>query len=585
MCGIIGELNISKKISLNEKEKFKKKIKFLKNRGPDSQGYWSFKDQVQFGFRRLSILDLSKRGNQPFLDKKNNVTLVFNGEIYNYKNLYNRLLKKGAKFKTKSDTEVIIQLYIFEGLSGLKKLRGMFSFAICDTKRKKIFFLRDPHGIKPLYYFRNKETFLFCSTVKGLLQFENIDKKINKNSLNFFYFFGCVKETDTIFEKISSFKPGHLYSLEFNGKFNEKKFFTVDDFFKNPVLKFINIKDKFKKNLEQHLQSDVKVGFLLSSGLDSSVLLGLASEIKKNLVSFTLGFKNFKGTLKDEIPLSHKFSKKIGVNHKYTYLSNPKILSGFKSYFANMDQPSYDGFNTFLITRFIKDHKIKVAISGLGSDEILMGYNTFFRIKLLWYLRFLFQNFFMRLLISKLSIFFGKNKYFIFLRLLSITNNSFQLYLLLRSKKENLAKIKIQNIKKLLNEKFDMPNNLSINEKIIYFETKIYLKNQLLKDVDWASMANSIEMRIPYVDYDFIKFLAASDLLGKINKKSFFKKIFILPKYLINRKKTGFAIPYSKIVELYNKRNKSDFKDWTDVSIYEYFKSVGIKHNKYNYEN
>ena len=585
MCGIIGELNISKKISLNEKEKFKKKIKFLKNRGPDSQGYWSFKDQVQFGFRRLSILDLSKRGNQPFLDKKNNVTLVFNGEIYNYKHLYDGLLKKGAKFKTKSDTEVIIQLYVFEGLSGLKKLRGMFSFAICDTKRKKIFFLRDPHGIKPLYYFRNKETFLFCSTVKGLLQFENIDKKINKNSLNFFYFFGCVKETDTIFEKISSFKPGHLYSLEFNGKFNEKKFFTIDDFFKNSVLKFINIKDKFKKNLEQHLQSDVKVGFLLSSGLDSSVLLGLASEIKKNLVSFTLGFKNFRGTLKDEIPLSHKFSKKIGVNHKYTYLSNPKILSGFKAYFANMDQPSYDGFNTFLISRFIKDHKIKVAISGLGSDEILMGYNTFFRIKLLWYLRFLFQNFFIRLLISKLSVFFSDNKYFIFLRLLSITNNPFQLYLLLRSKKENLAKIEIQNIKKLLNEKFDIPNNLSINQKIIYFETKIYLRNQLLKDVDWASMANSVEMRIPYVDYDFIKFLAESDLLGKINKKSFFKKMFILPKYLINRKKTGFTIPYSNIVELYNKRNKSDFKDWTDVSIYEYFKSVGINYNKYNYEN
>lgn len=580
MCGIIGEFNIHKKITLKEKREFKKKISFLKNRGPDSQGYWSFADKIQLGFRRLSIIDLNRRGNQPFINSKNKIALVFNGEIYNYKSLYDSLIKKGIKFKTTSDTEVILQLYISEGFEGLKKLRGMFSIVICDTCKKEFFFLRDPHGIKPLYYSKNKNSFIFCSTVKGLLQFENIDKKINKNSLDFFYFFGCVKEENTIFEKILSFKPGYLYTLNFNGKFNKKKFFTIEDFFNHSSNSNHKIKNEFIETLKNHLQSDVKVGFLLSSGLDSSVLLGLASKLKKNLFSFTLGFQNFKNTYKDEIPLSKKFSKKLSIKHKYIYLDKIKILSNLKSYFKYMDQPSFDGLNTFLITKFIREHKIKVAISGLGSDEILMGYNTFYRLKIFWILRFLYKNLLTKMIISLFSKIFKKNKYLIFIRLLSITDNPFQLYLLLRSKKENLTNIKLEKIINLLNEKINIPKNLTINEKIIYFEIKIYLRNQLLKDADWASMANSVELRTPYVDYNFVRFLGTANLLGNINKNSFFKSIFLLPKYLANKKKTGFDIPYSLIVDLYNKENKTSYKNWTEITISEYLNSVGLNQNK-----
>ena len=158
------------------------------------------------------------------------------------------------------------------------------------------------------------------------------------------------------------------------------------------------------------------------------------------------------------------------------------------------------------------------------------------------------------MIISLFSKIFKKNKYLIFIRLLSITDNPFQLYLLLRSKKENLTNIKLEKIINLLNEKINIPKNLTINEKIIYFEIKIYLRNQLLKDADWASMANSVELRTPYVDYNFVRFLGTANLLGNINKNSFFKSIFLLPKYLANKKKTGFDIPYSLIVDLYNKQ-------------------------------
>ena len=244
MCGILGEIDFNKE-NLNI-EQFKNNIKSLKNRGPDDIGYWRYQKFLQIGFTRLSIIDLDHRSNQPMYSDDKNIVMVFNGEIYNYKELKSDLLKKNSKFKTSSDSEVILELYKLEGCEALKKLRGMFSIVICDLTKQKIFFLRDPFGIKPLYYFYKDNRLLFSSSVKSLLKFDFIEKKINKESLNFFYFFGAVKENQTIIENIKAFEPGILYEFKFNNSLFKKKMFDIEELFSNQNRSEIDLKKKAK---------------------------------------------------------------------------------------------------------------------------------------------------------------------------------------------------------------------------------------------------------------------------------------------------------------------------------------------------
>ena len=186
MCGLIGEIDFNNKYL--DIDDFKKNLDTLEHRGPDSKGHYIYKNFFQIGFRRLSIIDLDERSNQPMTTDDKKLIIVFNGEIYNFKKIKKVLINENIKFKTNSDTEVILALYKHRGEDGLRLLRGMFSIAICDIVKKKFLFLRDPYGIKPLYYFHKNKTFLFSSTVKSLLNFEKVNKKICEESLNFFIF-------------------------------------------------------------------------------------------------------------------------------------------------------------------------------------------------------------------------------------------------------------------------------------------------------------------------------------------------------------------------------------------------------------
>ncbi len=534
MCGLIGEINFSKK-SLNL-EDFKANIDILKNRGPDSRGYFSFENIFQLGFRRLSIIDLDNRSNQPMTMDDKKLIITFNGEIYNFKKIKNQLIQENFEFQTNSDTEVILALYKLKGKEGLRLLRGMFSIVICDLRKKKFLFIRDPYGIKPLYYYRNNETFLFSSTLKSLLNFKQINKKISEESLNFFYFFGFIKENQTIIEGVKSFEPGYLYEVDFSNNFNKIKVFDVADIFRSTQKKEIDLKEHFENNLINHLQSDVPVAVLLSSGLDSSVILNTLNEKKINTHAITLGFEEFKGKIDDETIISDKFCKYLKINHKKIYLTNNEIIDRLDNFFINMDQPSYDGLNTYLVTQILKENNFKVAISGLGADELFGGYNTFSRMKFLNKIRFLYNNLIFKFLINILNKFFQGNKYFFFFKLLSEFNSPYQIYLLLRSKKDSLFKVNINNIKKILNEKNDY-DEMEISNMTSLLESKIYMKNQLLKDTDWASMANSIEIRVPFVDYDFLESFKYSEFNIKNGKKSIFKRLFKIPKFILKKKK------------------------------------------------
>jgi len=576
MCGLIGEINFDNSV-LNVNQ-FKSSIDFLENRGPDDSGHWKFENIIQFGFRRLSIIDLDSRSNQPMLNNENKIAIIFNGEIYNYKEIKNNLKKKNVVFKTESDTEVILALYSNEGSNGLKKLRGMFSIAICDLDKKKVFILRDPFGIKPLYYFHNQNKFIFSSTVKSLLSFKIIKKKICKESLNFFHFFGSVKENQTIIEKVRSFEPGYLYEVDFDNNFSKKKLFDIEEIFSRKLKENLNIKEHFEKNLLKHVQSDVPVAILLSGGLDSSIILSYLFEKKINVTPFTLGFEEFKGTKDDEVTTGEKFCKLLGIKHNKIYLSNDEILDGLEFFFKNMDQPSYDGLNTYLITKFLKNKKFKVAISGLGGDELLGGYNTFFRMRFLHYSKFLYKNSFFKIFINSINKIFKKNKYIIFFKLLSKYNNPYQIYLLLRSKKNNLHKIEKKYLENILTEKTEY-SEMGLSDLTSLLEIKIYMKNQLLKDADWAGMSNSVEIRVPFVDYDFLQVLKKSKFKINKGKKFFFKKLFNIPEFLVKKKKTGFKVPYKQIVDMYNKKYRTNFENWSEICLKEYFSSLNIKKN------
>ncbi len=573
MCGILGEIDFNNQ-ELNI-DSFKKNIETLKNRGPDDVGYWNYENFIQLGFTRLSIIDLDPRSNQPMQSYDKNIVMVFNGEIYNYKELKNYLSKQNSKFKTTSDSEVILELYKQEGAESLNKLRGMFSIAICDLTKKKIYFLRDPFGIKPLYYFHKDNKFLFGSSVKSLIKFDCIEKKINKESLNFFYFFGMVKESQTIIENIKAFEPGILYEYKFDNSLNKKKLFDIEELFTLQRKSEVDLKHKFEENLQNHIQSDVPVAVLLSGGLDSSIIFALLNKYKANIQPFTLGFEQFKNTIYDEVEISNKFCKSLNVNIKSKYYTNKEILIELDKFFENMDQPTYDGLNTYLITKYLKQSNFKVALSGLGADEIFGGYNTFFRMRILSRLRFIYNNFTFKYLIKVLNKIFKNNKYLIFLDLLSVYNTTYQIYLLLRSKKDNLSKIEKKYINKILTENV-VYSKMNLNDMTSLLEIKIYMKNQLLRDTDWASMANSVEIRVPFLDYNFLKFVKILKIDLDKGKQFIISKLANIPYFISKRRKTGFTVPYAEIVKLYNKKHDTKFMSWSEICLNEYFKSLNI---------
>ncbi len=571
MCGILGEIDFNNQ-ELNI-DSFKKNIETLKNRGPDDVGYWSHENLIQLGFTRLSIIDLDPRSNQPMQSNDKNIVMVFNGEIYNYKELRNYLLKQNSKFKTTSDSEVILELYKQEGPESLNKLRGMFSIVICDLITKKIYFLRDPFGIKPLYYFHKDNKFLFGSSVKSLLKFDFVEKKINKESLNFFYFFGTVKESQTIIENIKAFEPGILYEYKFDNSLNKKKVFDIEELFIPQRKSEIDLKHKFEESLRNHIQSDVPVAVLLSGGLDSSIIFTLLNKYKANVQPFTLGFEQFKNSIYDEVEISNKFCESLNINLKSRYYTNQEILIELDNFFENMDQPTYDGLNTYLITKFLKQSNFKVGLSGLGADEIFGGYNTFSRMRILSKLKVIYKNFLFKYLIKVLNKIFRNNKYLIFLELLSVYNTPYQIYLLLRSKKDNLSKIEKKYIDKILTENVEY-SKMKLNDITSLLEIKIYMKNQLLRDTDWASMANSVEIRVPFLDYNFLKFVKILKIDLDKGKKFIISKLANIPYFILKRRKTGFTVPYAEIVELYNKKNNTKYISWSEICLNEYFKSL-----------
>jgi asparagine synthase (glutamine-hydrolysing) len=540
-------------------------------RGPDGTGeWWSESHRCALGHRRLAIIDLSDRAAQPMVSDDNFASITFNGEIYNYRELRDELIASGAVFRTTSDTEVLLHLYARHGRDMVQRLRGMFAFAIFDSRRTGLLLARDPLGIKPLYYSDDGWTFRFASQVKALQAGGRISRDIEPAGLTGFCLYGSVPEPFTIYRDIQALPAGHTLWVGEAGLEEPRPYASVATILKrvpgtgNIVDVEAEIREAVLDSVKAHLCSDVEVGLFLSSGIDSTALLGLMREAgQREIRAITLSFAEFQGTQDDEAPLAALAARKYGAHHIVRSVGRDEFRQEFGRFFDSMDQPSIDGVNTWFVAKAAHERGLKVALSGLGGDELLGGYPSFSDIPR-WHRRFgplssipgLGAAF--RTIVRRIAPDQAKTQPKA-LGLFEFSKSWAGTYLLRRglflpfelcdildpdTVREGLRRLRpLHRIEQTIE-----PNPGSDFARVSALEMSNYMRNQLLRDADWAGMAHSIEIRTPLVDVALLRRLAPlSHLLKPGQGKASLANAPSppLPDEITKRAKTGFSVPIS----------------------------------------
>jgi asparagine synthase (glutamine-hydrolysing) len=519
----------------------------LKHGGPDDEGIFSDeRTKLVLGNRRLSIIDLSKNGHQPMADVEQRVWITFNGEIYNYLELKQELLAAGAQFHSKTDTEVILNAYLKWGVSSFSKLRGMFAFALYDKENAKTFLVRDSTGIKPLYYCAENESLSFASEVKAF-KIAGITNSADQTWPVRFLAFGHLPEPYTTLKNVFSLAKGHYLSWDHhNSSYIIARYYTAPD--KNYItdvgLAREYIQTALDAAIKRRLIADAPIGVFLSGGVDSSLISLIADQQKQQKLKTISIYFNEKAY--DERAYQNVVFEKIS-GEKHTHLVQQQDFEElFPRIINDMDMPTTDGINTWFISKYAHDDGLKAVLSGLGADELFGGYPSFNRIKYIRYLRMLPS-----------SLFFGAN-YFKTDRYRKISfldhNHYLADYLLLRGLfvPADIAGILNADLKQvgdiLFNESPDIALGPYNEDHAAWFETNLYMQNQLLRDTDVMSMSHGLEVRVPFLDQDFQQLVNSISPEIRFNKNQP-KKILIdsfskmLPEMSWNRPKMGFTFP------------------------------------------
>ena len=375
MCGINGYISSNKNFN---QEELKKSLQRIRHRGPDNQNVW-VKGKVGLGHRRLSIIDLSDDANQPMTSNSERYVAVFNGEIYNFKQIAQ---KHKLNLKTSSDTEVILEAFEQQGVSFINELNGMFSLAVFDKETNKIFLFRDRMGIKPLFYYYDGENFAFASEIKALLEFNFIKNniKLNKNSVSLFLQFGYIPEPETIFNNIKKFPSGN-YAIYHNNRLEITNYWSIESkITKNTISDISTAKNKLNELLVESVKlrmiSDVPLGTFLSGGIDSSLVTAVAQSIsKKPIKTFSIGFAESKF---NEAAYAAKVARYLNTDHHEFIVSEKDVLELIDNFFDIYDEPFADssGFPTILVSKMAKKY-VTVVLSGDGGDELFHGYGAY----------------------------------------------------------------------------------------------------------------------------------------------------------------------------------------------------------------
>jgi len=583
MCGITGIVDFSTDNS-NHLVAIKKMNDAIAHRGPNSEGIWN-DTHCFLGHRRLSIIDLSESGNQPFFSQDNRYIMVYNGELYNYKELKLELQRAqhGSKelpyfFKTSTDTEVILAAYLRWGIGCVKRFNGMFAFAIWDTAEQKLVIARDRMGVKPLYYHFKNNTLVFASEIRALINSGLIDKKINLKSVAEYMQYATVHAPNTILQDVLMLMPGHILELQ-NGNFKLQQYWNINDFTKSKEdLSYKQTCQKVNElltaSVERRLVADVPFGAFLSGGIDSSAIVGLMSKVSSEKVqTFNVSFDEGEFS---EAKYAKQIAEKFNTEHHEIKLTPNDFLKQLPEALSAIDHPSGDGPNSYIVSKATKNAGITMALSGLGGDELFAGYDIFKRYYELenkaWLNIVPAKGLVGNILAAKKKSAQG-DKTSEILNLDTINGfNAYPINRKLFNQKDYGALLKEQHnadnfIKNVI--KKSETDKKHILSRVSLFEIQTYMQNVLLRDADQMSMAVALEVRVPFLDYKLVEFALSVNDEYKYPHTP--KKLLIdslgdlLPDNIVNRPKMGFTLPWKEWL-------KNDLKDFCEENIVQFSK-------------
>lgn len=558
MCGIAGYFNSNKQVSSKYNSALIGRMcDAIAHRGPDDQGYFVNDDGATLGHRRLSIIDL-KTGQQPITNEDSSVWIVFNGEIYNYRELRSQLLSNGHRFTTNTDTEVIVHLYEEEGEACVEKLRGIFAFAIYDKHKRQLFLARDHVGVKPLYYALVGSEIIFGSEIKAILQHPALTREVNLEAISGFLTFGYVPDPDTAFLGIKKLAPGHTLTFK-DGKIRSTKYWDINHSENSTVRTEADYVEELREHLtdavRSQLMSDVPLGAFLSGGIDSSTVVALmAGEMNQPVKTFSIGFNEASF---DELKFARVTAKHFGTDH-HEFVVTPDVCQIIEEVVWHHDEPFADvsSVPTYMVSKLASEH-VKVVLSGDGSDELFAGYNRYAQDRRKERFekipKFVRQNILNPLSHALPRRAYGKN----FVRNISLNPASRYVDSISFFHPELLHEILSRQTQQALQHHdpalaftqiYAESPNADHTARMLYLDTKTYLPGDILAKVDRMSMAHSLESRVPFLDHQLIEFAAniPSNLkLKGLTTKHILKQAVkgLIPDHVIFRRKQGFSVP------------------------------------------
>ncbi|MBA3662727.1 MAG: asparagine synthase (glutamine-hydrolyzing) [Bacteroidetes bacterium] len=565
MCGITGILSAT--IGKGKREGIVKGMnKCLAHRGPDNDGIWSG-DELTMGHRRLSIIDLSPESDQPFFSTDKRYVIVYNGELYNYRDLKLQLQRtahgtseKPYFFKTASDTEVILAAFIRWGKECLHYFSGMYAFAIYDTQEKELFIARDRIGVKPLYYYYSDDVFVFSSEIRPIIHSEIKTFSMDQEVLPEYFMYQTVLAPRTIIKGIKMLMPGHYVELK-EGKAILTEYYSVNKISKvSDDLSYEQVCGKVNEllalSVQQRLVADVPFGAFLSGGIDSSAVVGLMSKVSSEKIeTFNISFDESEFS---ESQYARIIAKKFNTSHHEIKLTPADFLKQLPEALAAMDHPGGDGPNTYIVSKATKQAGVTMALSGIGGDELFAGYDVF---KRMWDLKKkAWLNMIPRIvrqaggeLVKQRKRSVSGNK---IAELLGEREISFSSAYPLNRSVFTQSELKVllkssdpfNSIKKIVSEVPQAEDHLL--SAVSLCEINTYLQNTLLRDTDQMSMAVALEVREPFLDHKLVEFVLSVNDKHKYPHSP--KKLLVdslgdlLPPEIVNRPKMGFTLPWKE---------------------------------------
>jgi len=556
MCGICG-------FNWKDEKLIQKMVHKIHHRGPDARGFKTFPG-FSIGNARLSILDLSVRGNQPMSSRNGKLWIVYNGEVYNFPEIKKELISKGYKFNSHTDTEVVLKSYEEYGPSCLEKFNGMFAFAIWDEEKKELFLARDRIGIKPLYYYLKDGKLIFGSEIKSILEADCLKKEINLQSMYYYLGYEFVPAPDTMFKNIYKLRQGH-YAIFKNGNLKIEKYWELK--FKPEIINeedaIERIFSVLEKSVKRRLISDVPLGVFLSGGLDSSTVVGFVSQLyPKKVQTFSIGYedKTF-----SELPYAKTVSDFFNTEHNVLII-NPISPEDIERSLYHLDEPMTDlSTIPFYLISCKAREKVKVCLSGEGGDEIFLGYDRFKAAKINRYYN-IFPSFIRKKILSPLILKLPDQpqkkgainmlKRFIegtlypeeagAMRWQYFLNPKIEQHIFNKSTKDNIFFTPFAPI----NHFTKICNSANPVDRDIFVDIKLTMADSVLMKIDKMSMATSLEVRVPFLDHEVVELCASIPAGLKLNKlttkyifRKTLKKYNFLPESIIYRGKQGYSLP------------------------------------------